>query len=171
VRDLRPFSAVSAPGFKAMVSIFDPNFTVPCPKTLLARCESLQAQIQSKISKILEKIDWVSITTDTWTSRALDSYMSVTAHFIDSDWTLQSVTLGLIPCFESHTPKYTAEHLRNCLQAYKIVDKVATDNASNMVAMKALLPGEDVRCAAHTLQLTVKEVFSNKVGIDLQDAI
>ena len=36
----------------------------------------------------------VAITSDIWTSDAVEAYISITGHYIDEDWNLQNILLG-----------------------------------------------------------------------------
>jgi len=51
----------------------------------------------------------IAITSDFWTSLGNESYCSVTAHWIDSEWLLQSVTLDCIGVTERHFAENVAE--------------------------------------------------------------
>lgn len=45
----------------------------------------------------------VAITCDAWTSRATVSYVTVTAHYVNSEWKLISYVLQLRAMDDSHT--------------------------------------------------------------------
>ena len=40
------------------------------------------------------------MTTDLWTSRAKDQYLTITVHYVDRDWVLRCQHLGAIPVTE-----------------------------------------------------------------------
>ena len=40
---------------------------------------------------MMQKIDYINVTTDCWTSEAKDSYMSLTTHFINEDFERKDV--------------------------------------------------------------------------------
>ena len=92
--------------------------------------------------------------------------MTVTAHFIDADWKMNSVVLETKQMDEAHTGENVAARLTQVADTYHIPPEkrvsVVTDNAANMVLSVELLKGsgqwpdvELVRCAGHTLQLCV----------------
>ena len=43
------------------------------------------------------------LTTDIWTGLAMESYLTVTAHYIDKSWELQAFVLETLPFLERHT--------------------------------------------------------------------
>ena len=44
-----------------------------------------------KVKFLLDEAKFTSLTTHTWTPRAVKNYMIVTAHYIDKEWTNKSV--------------------------------------------------------------------------------
>ena len=105
----------------------------------------------------------VSLTTDGWTSRATESYITTTAHFIDANWTSQEKVLETITSAESHKGKNLGDAIRNTSETWKTVqahniNPVTTDNASNMtVAVESSGLGPHITCFAHTLNLSTKQ--------------
>ena len=93
-------------------------------------------------------------------SIAQDSYLSLTAHFINSNHERQQAYLHAVPFDGSHTGERIASMITNCLQAWDIAEKlhvVVRDNGSNFVA--GLHEGNvpNIPCLVHTLQLVVKD--------------
>jgi hypothetical protein len=56
--------------------------------------EDMRLQLQSELG-ILLKDEWVTIASDGWTSRAGDTYLGITYHYIDSNWVLRSLTVDV----------------------------------------------------------------------------
>ena len=65
--------------------------------------ERVKIQVQSA--------DSVCITTDSWTSRGIESYLSLTAHYLDNNFELQSSLLGCFVFNEKHSAENLAEEL------------------------------------------------------------
>jgi hypothetical protein len=65
---------------------------IPSHKEIRAKMERLRVDLQDKLGTLLLH-QWVTISSDGWTSRAGDTYLGVTYHFINSDWILRSVTV------------------------------------------------------------------------------
>ena len=80
--------------------------------------------------------------TDIWTSRTVQSYITVTVHFLTEDWILDSRVLVTHEMMERHTGVNIAECLREIAKDWNLDNKVVAvvhDNASNMVLACDLL--------------------------------
>ncbi len=100
----------------------------------------------------MNTVERVAFICDAWTSRAVDSYVTVTAHYFTEDWQLLTHVLQTIAVHESHT----GDILQNTAQEWGIADKnlvVVTNNASNMSVDIQLAIYRHVKCFAHTLNL------------------
>ena len=62
----------------------------------------------------------VSFTTDGWTSGATQSYITVTAHYINDQWEMKSATLQTRPLFESHTVTNLADVLKKSVVEWHV---------------------------------------------------
>jgi len=116
----------------------------------------------------------IAITSDIWSGKAKEDYLSVVAHFINADWQLEKRVLGLRLIDVSHNAENIAERVASVLAEYGILNKVFSvtlDNASaNKNAMDKLKPilkeylGSDLflhqRCACHIINLIVKEALA-----------
>ena len=89
-------------------------------------------------------VNCVCLTSDIWSSNAKENYLSVVAHYINSDWQLEKRVLGLrlIDC--SHNGQNIVDHVASVLADYGLTEKVfavTLDNASsNVSAMRKLRP-------------------------------
>ena len=88
----------------------------------------------------------------------------ITAHFINSEWKLESKVLQTREMEGRHTGENIAEMLCNAMKKWKIdewkideskISAIAHDNASNMNLAIEKLGCGDITCFAHTLQLAV----------------
>lgn len=158
--DLQPLQIVENPGFKNFVTSLNPNYTLPCRKTL---SETLLTDRYSVArAAFLEKmkhVPYVSITTDTWTSDSTKSFIAITCHYIYNS-NLETVILSTIEIKKSHTAENLANILRKTLaDKWKLMDKVTaivTDNAANIKKAVTLLNIQQISCNAHTLNLIVQ---------------
>ena len=100
------------------------------------------------------------LTTDLWTSRATQGYITVTCHFLLSSWELHSAVLDTLHVDVSHTAENLAAELVRITDDWRITEKVVcavTDNASNIVAAIRLNGWKHLPCFAHTLNLVVQD--------------
>ncbi|XP_041822861.1 E3 SUMO-protein ligase ZBED1-like [Melanotaenia boesemani] len=112
--------------------------------------------IKEKVKEKLIRAERVALTCDAWTSRATQSYITITAHHITEDWSLSSHVLQTRDMHECHTGSNLAELLCNVVTEWYITDKdpaLVSDNAANMVVAAQLAGFLHVKCYAHTLNL------------------
>jgi hypothetical protein len=103
-----------------------------------------------------------AITMDSWTSRAVHGYLGVTIAYIDDAWTLQSAVIACAPLRTPHGGEVLSQALKQHLPVPASIEHVCaivTDNGSNIVRAVELATGDrGVRCAAHTIQLVLRDV-------------
>ena len=108
----------------------------------------------------LAEVEYSALTTDLWSSRTTQGYITVTCHFISSDWKLSSIVLDTLPVDGAHTAENLAAELMSVASEWGITDKIVclvTDNASNIVAAVRLNGWKHMPCFAHTLNLVVQD--------------
>ena len=104
VKDLRPFSIVENEGFRDLIHLLEPSYTIPTRKTLAnVELPKLYEDRKIHVKKELQLSTHVALTTDGWTSRAAQGYITVTAHSIDPEWNMKNYTLQTCVLEESHT--------------------------------------------------------------------
>ncbi len=102
---------------------------------------------------------FIALTTDGWTSRATQSFMTITAHYITDNWVIKNPVLQTRAVYESHTSDHLSEILQGAVAEWKIDREnatipVITDNAKNIVnAVEAAGFSPNIRCFAHTVNL------------------
>ncbi|KAL4130708.1 hypothetical protein QTP88_008106 [Uroleucon formosanum] len=135
--DLLPFSFVENNGFKNLMNLIEPNYQIPCRKTISTRIEQLYENKVNDTKNKLERINGIALTTDGWSSLAIDSYITYTGHYFDKNWTLCNVT-GI-----------THDNTSNITNAVKNLE-----DQFNLYSS---------RCAAHTIQLAIKKGLDENV--------
>lgn len=86
-----PISMVEHVGFKKFVKSLQPLFKMVSRNTIKSDIMKIYDAEFTKLYKELEKLkSRIAITTDMWTSKQKKGYMSITAHYIDENWQLQS---------------------------------------------------------------------------------
>lgn len=164
-QDTRPAAVVEGAGFKRLLNYLEPGYRVPSAVHVVTCLQKRYSQVKSIVQRKLEEVNYISLTSDIWTSLSTQSYISSTAHFITDNWELHSCVLQTLYFPESHTGELIADKLKEiCVHFSLPLEKVVAvvhDLGSNMRASLRILNGESdwasVECAAHTLQLCVKE--------------
>ncbi|KAK3086886.1 hypothetical protein FSP39_024924 [Pinctada imbricata] len=111
-KDMRPFSTVENEGFRHLIKTLEPRYNLPGRTHFTDKVfPGLYEIVKTRIMTELLSADNAAITTDGWTSRATESFITVTAHFIDANWEFKNYVLQTRPLHESHT----AENLANVL--------------------------------------------------------
>lgn len=134
-----PFQFVDSPFFRALIEMLRPGTKVFGRTSLLKEIylrydyelELLKERLKSTSSKI-------SVTGDCWTSSNNLPFLGVTAHYIDSDWTLKNTLLAFEYVDGEHSGERLASSLISLLDQFNISSKflmITTDNASNNKTM------------------------------------
>ena len=84
--NMQPMSVVEDEGFKNLIRFLEPDYTMPCRKTVISRVTKLYQDCSAKIKLHLDQTMYVALTTDCWTSLTTTSYITVTCHYIDKKW-------------------------------------------------------------------------------------
>ncbi|XP_072314069.1 zinc finger BED domain-containing protein 4-like [Eucyclogobius newberryi] len=166
VTDMRPLSMVEGKGFKEMISKFSPQYELPSTIYFTKKMEDKYKEIKGKLIDAIKKCDSVALTTDIWTSVAVEAFMGVTCHYVGDNWEMQSFILSTLPLEDRHTAANIAEWLQDVLKTFIIplekVKPVVHDNGANVVKLLREKHGwASVRCSAHTLNLVVQNSLKN----------
>lgn len=137
---------------------------------ILFQAEDTRRDIYSIVLSAKEDCFSHSFTSDMWSDRALDSFISLTQHFITNDGDL----IKLVPFCEyfgkrKHTGLNIKISLADMLRALGLEDEkydknVVLDNAKNNKCAIRLSPSlKGYWCAIHTLQLAIKDTMKSTV--------
>ena len=122
----------------------------------------LNEKVKAEVKADLKNAEFVALTTHGWTSRSMEGYITVTAHFIH-EWEIKNYVLQTRRMDESHTSENLSEVLTSAisewnLQRYHQNPSLTTDNASNIVnAPKQAELSPHIRCVAHTINLATQQ--------------
>ena len=161
---LPPVLADSLTFSKFVACISRGSFKMPGRTKVTSMIDELYEEMMMKLKDMLKQSSSVSLTTDAAKMPTGDSYVAITGHWISSEWELLSAVLAVSVSNVSHTAEEIATLVQQLGIKYTLddrLDAISTDNGANFVAaMKELLEDgiceEHVRCACHTLQLTIK---------------
>ena len=145
--DGQPISIVEDVGFRQVLRTLEPRYQCPSRKyfteTIIPK---IYSGMKEEVLKLLNSSNaaigsternYVSFTSDAWSSNVNDtSLLSLTAHWIDSQFKRISVVLSAQCLTEAHTGQYIAAQFLIILKKWDIslerVHLVITDNARNM---------------------------------------
>lgn len=160
-KEYQPISIVEDTEFKKFVFMLNPGYSLPSRKTVTTNLiPQHYIRVYDNIKKNLLTATAVSLTTDTWTSSSSQSFIGITAHFINECGFLTSHLLSCLECPESHTAENLAAKLTACIDEfglhYKIV-AIVSDNAANIRAAVRICGWRNLPCFAHSINLIVQK--------------
>jgi len=163
--DLQPFSIVEDDGFKAFVHALDPRYILPSKSTVRDKLlfEKYESGV-SKLKEILAEIEFVAVTTDLWSSRNADGFMTITCHYVDNSYNLVSAVLCTCQIQGNHTGENIAAALLEKFQFWGIEHKIVTivgDSAANMICACNVLKIKHFPCFAHAMNLVVQDAYKH----------
>nr|KAJ0207661.1 hypothetical protein LSAT_V11C500232740 [Lactuca sativa] len=131
--DELPFKTVEHEGFRDLLNMLQPQFQIPSRTTITNDCLEIYKSEAEKLKKYFAKNKQrVSSTTYLWTSRQNLSYMCLTTHFIDKDWTIHKriINFCLVSGYSSEIiGKYVEKNLLDW--GIDKVFSITVDNASS----------------------------------------
>ncbi len=162
-KDLRPLSVVDGDGFRDLVQALDSRYQLPSrqvvTRTLIPQ---LQREEEDKIRATLQKVDWIALTTDMWSSVTATAFLAVTGHYVDPTGELQVKLLDCSSFHSRHTASNIKDRLLEVMERYGIQDKVVcvvSDNAANVKKAISEAGLQNVGCFAHTLNLAINDAL------------
>lgn len=163
--DVQPNSIVNDQGFRDLMHTMDLRYKLPS-KTYLRDVSLPKAytELKAQLQQELKAVKYASVTTDGWTSRANDGYLTITCHFISQDFKLTSAVLSTTTLVTptNHTSNNIAESVKLVLNEWDLYQKVTsivTDNDATMKKACELLEIRHFPCFAHTINLLAKDIL------------
>ena len=169
------FKALSGEGFQNVVNVLNKHSREKVKvldRRNLARYvtkahEEIVKEVTGIIKSCKDKMEGVAFTSDIWSSPTMESFISLTVHWVDQDWYLHRWTP-----FVKHFPdRHTGTRIKLKIDDMigqlglddidtNILKYVVNDNAANAVLAIKLSPGLiQILCAIHTLQLGIGDTF------------
>lgn len=160
-----PIWTVDKPSFRNLVKQLDPRFACPSRKFFTDKAiPEMYNSMKAGIVGDLEKITSYSATMDGWSSIAGDPYLSLSVHYIDADWQLQTKCLSTMYIPASHTAATLGNFLKDGLAEYVLylsnLVAVTTDSAANNIAACRDLSITRVSCFGHILHNALTTTIS-----------
>ena len=90
-KDMGPINTVQNEGLWKMINTLDKRYTVPSRKYFSnVALPALYTQCRATVQTELQAAQHFAATTDLWSSRTMEPYMSLTVHYVTSDFTMKS---------------------------------------------------------------------------------
>ncbi|XP_053180810.1 E3 SUMO-protein ligase ZBED1-like [Scomber japonicus] len=162
-KDMQPYSVVSDRGFCYMLKVLEPRYSIPSRTHFSSKViPELYEVCRSEAETELKQAPFLALSTDSWTSRATTSYLTVTVQYI-SDWELKGYVLQTCPVYERHTSAHLTQELKQAVTEWKLERENITipatrDNAPNIHDTDVF--GPHIGCFAHVLNLAAKKAVA-----------
>lgn len=175
VNDL-PLGFGESPGFVDYIrTAHTPTFTPVSRQTTTRDMKKIAKAGRAAVKEQLASSTFsVAITSDIWSGRAKQDYITVVAHYVSSNWELNKRIIGFELIDVSHNGDNIANAILKVVTEFGLTDKifaVTLDNASaNTSAMNNLIPILEVyaskfllhqRCACHIINLIAKSALND----------
>ena len=153
----QPFSIVKDVGFNKLMKCLKPNYKLPSRKFFKEKMIStIHKSVLYKVQTLVDNAYNISFTTDIWTNVSNHSFISVTGHCIDKNFTSSTVVCRVVPFDESHTAAIIATLLSGYNIAKHKVHIIVSDNAANITKGIHIAGCQSLPCFLHTLKLVIK---------------
>jgi len=110
-------SRVDGAGFKQLMSYLEPGYKVPSCSHITSICCKKFDAMKEQLLATLATVQYVAVTTDIWTSRAMQAFITVTVHFLTDCWKMESNVLQTQEMPERHTGVHISERLLIVIKA------------------------------------------------------
>lgn len=158
-KDMVPISTVEQEGFIQLLKTLDRRYQLPSRKYFTREAlPKMYTDVRQSLAAQLTKVSHFALTTDMWSSRTCEPYMSVTIHFME-DWELKTACLQTSYFPQDHTGEHIAEALQDVLKTWKLnptgLVAITTDNGANIVKAVQLNKWSRIQCFGHRLHLAI----------------
>nr|XP_054603768.1 E3 SUMO-protein ligase ZBED1-like [Nothobranchius furzeri] len=159
-KDMMPLNTVEKEGFKHLIKVLDQRYEIPGRKYFSQTAlPQLYDECREKLEMDLKDVSFFATTTDLWSSRSSEPYLSLTIHYIDKEWTLQSTCLQTAYFPEDHTAEIISRGLEDALESWNLSKDrqvcITTDNGANIVKAVALQGWTRLQCFGHRLHSAI----------------
>ncbi|CAG8615911.1 17275_t:CDS:2, partial [Gigaspora rosea] len=155
----QPIYLVKIDDFKRLIKSFDFQFKMPCVSTIKTIIlDTYSLAVKQIIDLILETSDTFSLTFDIWSSRAHDSYIGITCHWLTESFESHEIILE-IGELDDHYVSDIVESVNSICDKFNInyqkIFSITTDNGVNVKSAVQQIGVPNIKCAGHTLQLSI----------------
>ncbi|XP_018573786.1 zinc finger BED domain-containing protein 1-like [Anoplophora glabripennis] len=172
--DFQPFSIVEEAGFKSFVSTLNSTYQLPSRKTITdSFLPSAYEEAYNASRNILDDIPSVTLTTDCWSStQSYESFVAITAHFININFEKKSILLECSSFGKSPTSANLYTEIARVVNEWNLHEKVlivVSNNSNSITKAVTDLGLQHFGCFAYKLDLIAQDVL--KLIIDSVDKV
>ncbi|XP_069500442.1 E3 SUMO-protein ligase ZBED1-like isoform X2 [Ambystoma mexicanum] len=158
-RDLHPLSVVEDKGFGLLIGYLEPNFSLPSPAQLSSMLWHKYYVVKQHLEQYLHTAESIVLSVDFWVNLPNQPYLTITANFIDSNWSFARCIMETQQVHENERKDSLADKLSSVLVEFgstvKSVFCVMHDCLSDMLAISEQLlklhSWTSICCAGHML--------------------
>lgn len=99
--------------------------------------------------EILSSVSSVCLTIDCWTSRNVETYLAITAHFVTQEFKLLLILLECTSMDSQHTGINFAAEVKQIMDKFGLLDKGQTTQLIKQMQKKTELFWKSFGCYAH----------------------
>ena len=154
IMDSRSFGDFRRVGMQSFLKIATPGYKGPAARTVQRNLKNLYDE---------KKVQFVSITADTWRSGRKRQYLCVTAHFVSLNYEQHGTIVSFRQFYGRSFAKRIRRHIRTVLGMYGLehgkVYVTTTDNGSDVRKATQYMDvfGIRLHCIAHGLNLVIQK--------------
>ncbi|XP_055040058.2 E3 SUMO-protein ligase ZBED1 [Misgurnus anguillicaudatus] len=165
-KDMVPLITVEKDGFKQMIKTLDPRYEMPSRKYFSqVAIPNLYQKHRAKLETDLATVHHFAATTDMWSSRTMEPYLSLTVHFISEEWVLQSHCLQTSYFPNDHTGEFLAAGLKEAFDSWGLSEQklvaITTDSGANIKKAIELNNWTRLQCFGHRLHLAIETAMKD----------
>ncbi|CAI5637539.1 unnamed protein product, partial [Oreochromis niloticus] len=159
-------NTVNNPGFKKLINTLDKRYNLPS-RHYFSRVAipALYDECHDGVAKEVATAQYFATTTDLWSSRTMEPYLSLTVHFIDMDFNMKTKCLQTSFFPEDHTGQDIAAGLKQALATWDLEESklvcITTDNAANVMLAAQLNGWMRLQCFGHRLHLAIERAMKD----------
>ncbi|CAI5669823.1 unnamed protein product [Oreochromis niloticus] len=169
-KDMMPINTVSREGFTSLIHKVDQRYRIPSRNYFShVAIPQMYETCRKTVMFELSQAENYASTTDLWSSRTTEPYMSFTVHFLTEDFELKTRCLETVYFPDSHTSENIAHVLREVLASWDLKEDrqvcITTDNGANVVRATELNNWVRLQCFGHRLHLAIENSIKDDARI------
>ncbi|KAF7151268.1 hypothetical protein RHSIM_Rhsim02G0026300 [Rhododendron simsii] len=167
----QPFTFGGDIRFEYFVQNFlNPSFAKVSRNSTRSDTKKAYSDVKKELISEFASLGAIGFTSDMWSGINNRGYICVTAHYIDSSWTLRKKIIAFRLVEFPHDAEQIFESIMGVLRDFEVVDKVFSITFDNHSANTATIPlfkrnltppyfGEllHIRCVCHVINLVVQD--------------